>query len=185
MARILELLAQNLSGESNTPTVDQLLIPLPPPNSQPEHNPPPPPLHPPLTLQPPRHIKMNFPRFSGGDLTQRLRKTKEYSAYKGVTRAQQVSFASYLTEEVNEWWLATSKALDINPNKSPWETFEEGLWNHFGPTESENFHEALSKIQQTCTLREYQRDFGRLMRLTISMKKTLVGSYVVWIHAST
>lgn len=51
-------------------------------------------------------------------------------------------------------WLATFKALGIDPNHSPWEPFEAELWNRFGPTEGENFHEALSKIQHTGTLRE-------------------------------
>ncbi|CAN6937020.1 unnamed protein product [Brassica oleracea] len=137
MARILELLAQNGSGESSDPT-------------------------------------------------EWLSKAKQYFAYQGVPRAQQVSFASYhLTEEANEWWLATSKALGIDPNNAPWETFQKELWNRFGPTEGENFHEALSKIKQTGTLREYQRDFERLMNKVDNWsEKALVGSYLGALHAS-
>uniref|UniRef100_A0A0D3BQN0 Ty3 transposon capsid-like protein domain-containing protein n=1 Tax=Brassica oleracea var. oleracea TaxID=109376 RepID=A0A0D3BQN0_BRAOL len=137
MACILELLAQNGSGESSDPT-------------------------------------------------EWLSKAKQYFAYQGVPRAQKVSFASYhLTEEANEWWLATSKALGIDPNNAPWETFQEELWNRFGPTEGENFHEALSKIKQTGTLREYQRDFERLMNKVDNWsEKALVGSYLGALHAS-
>ncbi|CAN6827391.1 unnamed protein product, partial [Brassica oleracea] len=120
------------------------------------------------------------------DPTEWLSKAKQYFAYQGVPRAQQVSFASYhLTEEANEWWLATSKALGIDPNNAPWETFQEELWNRFGPTEGENFHEALSKIKQTGTLREYQRDFERLMNKVDNWsEKALVGSYLGSLHAS-
>ena len=43
-----------------------------------------------------------------------------------------------------------------------WETFVEELWAHFGPTEYEDFDEALSRIKQTGSLREYQKEFERL-----------------------
>ena len=108
-----------------TPAVNQLSS-LCLQRTQLEHNPPsPPPLHPPqyppLNPQLPRHIKLNFPRFNGGEPTEWLTKIKQYSAYRGVPRVQQVSFVSYhLTEEANEWWFATSKVLGTDPNNSPW-----------------------------------------------------------------
>ena len=124
MARILELLAQNRVNPVY-PAVNQLSS-LCLQRTQLEHNPPsPPPLHPPqyppLNPQLPRHIKLNFPRFNGGEPTEWLTKIKQYSAYRGVPRVQQVSFVSYhLTEEANEWWFATSKVLGTDPNNSPW-----------------------------------------------------------------
>lgn len=40
--------------------------------------------------------------------------------------------------------------------------FEEELWARFGPTAAEDFDGALSKFQQTGTLREYHREFEKL-----------------------
>lgn len=40
--------------------------------------------------------------------------------------------------------------------------FKEELRARFGPTDCEDFDEALSKIKQTGTLREYQKEFERL-----------------------
>jgi hypothetical protein len=36
-----------------------------------------------------------------------------------------------------------------------WAVFEEELWARFGPTDGEDFDEALSHIQQVGSLRQY------------------------------
>lgn len=57
--------------------------------------------------------------------------------------------------------------------------FEEELWARFGPTAAEDFDEALSKIRQTGTLREYQREFERLQnKVSGWTPKALIGTYV-------
>ena len=43
-----------------------------------------------------------------------------------------------------------------------WELFEEELWAHFGPTECEDFDEALSKVRQIGSHSDYQKEFERL-----------------------
>jgi len=43
-----------------------------------------------------------------------------------------------------------------------WDIFQEELWARFGPTECEDFDEALSKVKQEGSLREYQKEFERL-----------------------
>ena len=43
-----------------------------------------------------------------------------------------------------------------------WGTFEEELWVRFGPLEGVNFYEALSKLQQVGSLRDYHKEFERL-----------------------
>jgi hypothetical protein len=42
-----------------------------------------------------------------------------------------------------------------------WKVFEKELLIRFGPTEVEDYDEALSRIQQEGTLREYQQEFER------------------------
>jgi hypothetical protein len=43
-----------------------------------------------------------------------------------------------------------------------WDIFQEELWARFGPTECEDFDEALSKVKQEGSLREYQKEFEQL-----------------------
>uniref|UniRef100_A0A0D3CE21 Retrotransposon gag domain-containing protein n=1 Tax=Brassica oleracea var. oleracea TaxID=109376 RepID=A0A0D3CE21_BRAOL len=60
-----------------------------------------------------RNIKLVFPKFQHGDPTAWISKAKQYFAYQNMPHVQRVSFASYhLENEANEWWQATSKALE-------------------------------------------------------------------------
>ena len=60
-----------------------------------------------------------------------------------------------------------------------WELFEKELWARFRPTECEDFDEALSKVQQIGSLRDYQKEFERLgNRVHGWSQKALVGSFM-------
>lgn len=53
------------------------------------------------------------------------------------------------------------------------------MWARFGPTECEDFDEALSKIQQKGSLREYQREFERLQNKVHGWtQKALIGTFI-------
>lgn len=43
-----------------------------------------------------------------------------------------------------------------------WEEFTRALCIHFGPSDYEDFDEALDKLHQTGTVREYQTQFKQL-----------------------
>ena len=43
-----------------------------------------------------------------------------------------------------------------------WEIFVDELWAHLGPTDCEDFDEALSWVKQTGSVQEYQKEFERL-----------------------
>lgn len=105
---------------------------------------------------------------------------KQYFDYQEIPDHQQVSLATYhLTGEANEWWHATSKRLGTTSHTTMWITFEDELWKRFGPTNGPHFHEALSKIQQTGSLREYQREFEQLQnRVTNWSEEALVGTFL-------
>lgn len=130
----------------------------------------------------PRHQrpKLKLHRFSGGDPTEWLSKLKQLFAYQEIPEDQCVSFAAFhLTEEANEWWMATAKKLRIHPLYARWEVFEEELWIRFGPTEGENFHMALSKIRQTGSLSDYQREFEKLQNKVDNWsEEALVGTFL-------
>lgn len=60
-----------------------------------------------------------------------------------------------------------------------WKTFVDELWAHFGPTECEDFDEALSRVKQTGSLRDYQKEFERLgNRLHGWTQQALVGTFM-------
>ena len=60
-----------------------------------------------------------------------------------------------------------------------WDIFQEELWARFGPTECEDFDEALSKVKQEGSLREYQKEFERLgNRVHGWPQKALVGTFM-------
>lgn len=60
-----------------------------------------------------------------------------------------------------------------------WELFKEELWARFGPAEGENFDEALSRVTQVGSLRDYQREFEKLgNRVQGWTQKALVGTFM-------
>ena len=60
-----------------------------------------------------------------------------------------------------------------------WAVFEEELWARFGPTNGEDFDEALSHIRQVGSLREYQQEFEKLgNRVHGWTPKALVGTFM-------
>lgn len=127
-----------------------------------------------------RHVKLQFPKFNEGDPIAWISKAKQYFAYQNIPPDHRVSFASYhLEDEANEWWQATMKALAEEETVVTWEVFEEEMRARFGPTAAEDFDEALSKIRQTGSLRDYQREFERLQnKVSGWTQKALIGSYV-------
>ena len=60
-----------------------------------------------------------------------------------------------------------------------WMNFEDELWARFGPSECEDFDEALSRVRQTSSLREYQREFERLGNQVRGWtQRALVGTFM-------
>ena len=60
-----------------------------------------------------------------------------------------------------------------------WEIFEEELWARFGPIECKDFDEALSRVRQVGSLRDYQKEFERLgNRVHGWTQKALVGTFM-------
>lgn len=60
-----------------------------------------------------------------------------------------------------------------------WAIFEEELWALFGPTECEDFDEALSRVKQMGSQRSYQKEFERWgNRVHGWIQKALVGTFM-------
>ena len=128
----------------------------------------------------PRHVKLDFPRFSAGDPTEWVSKVNQYFDYQEVPVEQLVRFTSFHLDGVaNRWWQATASGLRNDRISITWEVFERELWARFGPHEGENFHEALMQLRQTGSLNDYQEEFEKLQsNIHEWSQEALVGAFM-------
>ncbi|RVW14863.1 Transposon Tf2-11 polyprotein [Vitis vinifera] len=97
--------------------------------------------------------KLEFPRFFGDDPTEWLNRVDQFFEFQEIDADQKGSIS--------------------------WEAFEDEVRARFGPPDSEDFDEALSRVRQTGTLRDYQREFERLgNRVHGWTQKALVGTFM-------
>ncbi|KAH9704452.1 hypothetical protein KPL70_011464 [Citrus sinensis] len=124
--------------------------------------------------------KLEFPRYSGDDPTEWFNRVTQFFEYQDTTDDQKVSLASFHLEgEANQWWQWLRQAYREEERVVTWKIFTKELWARFGPTECEDFDEALSRVRQTGSLRDYQREFERLgNRVHGWTQKALVGTFM-------
>ncbi|RVW63788.1 Transposon Tf2-2 polyprotein [Vitis vinifera] len=127
-----------------------------------------------------KSAKLEFPRFSGDDPTEWFNRVEQFFDYQSTTENQKVPMAAYHLEgEANQWWQWLHRTLKEEGHVISWEKFEEELWARFGPSGCEDFDEALSRIKQLGTLRDYQREFEKLgNRVQGWTQKALVGTFM-------
>ena len=124
--------------------------------------------------------RLEFPKYSGDDLTEWFNRVAQFFEFQSTTENQKVSLASFHLEgKANQWWQWLRRAYEEEGRSVTWELFEEELRARFEPTECEDFDEALSKVQQIGSLRDYQKEFERLgNRVHGWSQKPLVGSFM-------
>ncbi|KAJ0027600.1 hypothetical protein Pint_36395 [Pistacia integerrima] len=124
--------------------------------------------------------KLEFPRFFGDDTTEWFNWVEQFFEYQGTTENQKVPMAAYhLEREANQWWQWLPRILQAEGHMISWEKFEEELWAYFGPSGCEDFDEALSRIRQLGTLRDYQCEFEKLGNKVHGWtKRALVGTFM-------
>lgn len=77
------------------------------------------------------------------------------------------------------WWQWLSRVYCKKGKKIRWKDFKRELMSRFGPSEYNDYDEALAHIRQTGSLREYQRKFERLAsRVQNWPERALVGLFV-------
>ncbi|KAF2299217.1 hypothetical protein GH714_030989 [Hevea brasiliensis] len=108
------------------------------------------------------------------------RNQPEVFEYQGTTESQRVPLASFHLEgEANQWWQWLKRSYKEENKMVTWEIFHAELWARFGPTDGEDFDEALSKIKQVGSLREYQKEFEKLgNRVQGWTQRALVGTFM-------
>ncbi|KAE8662834.1 hypothetical protein F3Y22_tig00113124pilonHSYRG00171 [Hibiscus syriacus] len=98
--------------------------------------------------------KLEFPRFSGDDPTEWLNRVDQFFEFQEIVVDQKVLLASFHLE-----------------------AFEDEVRVRFGLPDYEDFDEVLSRVRQTGTLRNYQREFERVgNRVRGWTQKALVGA---------
>ncbi|XP_041011265.1 uncharacterized protein LOC121255036 [Juglans microcarpa x Juglans regia] len=124
--------------------------------------------------------KLEFPRFSGDDPKEWFNHVNQFFEFQNTLEAQRVSLASYHLEgEANQWWQWIRRTLREEGRALSWANFEDELWARFGPSKCEDFDEALSRIRQVGSLRNYQREFERLgNRVHGWTQRALVGTFM-------
>lgn len=96
----------------------------------------------------PRTAKLEFPRYSGDDPTEWFHRVAQFFDYQGTLDNQKVSLASFHLEgEANQWWQWMNRTYKEESRIITWDNFEEELWARFGPTDCEDFDEALSRVK--------------------------------------
>ena len=119
---------------------------------------------------------IDFPHFSGEDPTGWIYKAEKFFRYQHTAANERVVLASFhLQDDALQWnqWFEKAR-LNVT-----WEEFTQALCVRFGPTNYEDFDEALAKLQQTGTVREYQTQIEQLAtRVQDWPEKALVGSYI-------
>ena len=123
-----------------------------------------------------RVSRLDFPRFDGEDPTGWIYIADQFFQYQGTAAREKVLLAYFhLKEEALQWYQWYERS---HPNVC-WEEFTQALCVRFGPSDFEDFDEALAKLRQTGTIREYQNQFERLAAKVQNWpEKALVGSYI-------
>jgi hypothetical protein len=101
-----------------------------------------------------------------------LNRLVQYFDYKQIPEEQKVSLAAFhLVNEANQWWQWVQRMYREEQVAISWEVFEQEF--------VEDYDEALTKIQQTGTLLDYQQEFERLTnRVEGWSQKALVGAFL-------
>ncbi|RVW31621.1 Transposon Tf2-11 polyprotein [Vitis vinifera] len=122
---------------------------------------------------PPLRTKIEFPRFAGDDPTEWFNRVAQFFEFQRTLEDQKVSLAAFHMEgEANQWWQWLNRTYKEENRTVTWTMFADELWARFGPTDGEDFDEALSHIKQSGSLRDYQREFEKLGNRAISLART-------------
>jgi hypothetical protein len=102
----------------------------------------------------PRPMKLDFPRFKGGDPTAWVYRALQYFHYYQVLEPEKVMHASYhLDEEALVWF------QDCEHELHGWNDFVRAIQIRFGPASYDDPMELLTKLKQTHNIAAYKIQF--------------------------
>lgn len=122
---------------------------------------------------------MDFPKFYGEDPTEWLSRASQYFDFQETAEAQKVALASFhLEDEAYQWWQWLERIYRDEGLEITWRVFKREIMTRFGPTKYECFDEALSRVKQTGSLKDYQRKFERIANRVDWPQAALVGAFL-------
>ncbi|KAH9650339.1 hypothetical protein KPL70_026342 [Citrus sinensis] len=103
------------------------------------------------------------------------REDKDGRRQQFQSKVAKLDFPRYAGNDTTEWFNRINQFFEYQESTED----QKELWARFGPTDCEDFDEALSRVEQTDSLREYQKEFERLgNRVHGWSQKALVGTFM-------
>ncbi|KAF5470911.1 hypothetical protein F2P56_011397 [Juglans regia] len=103
-----------------------------------------------------RNIKVEFPRFSGGNPVAWVYKANQYFLYHQVPPGQRIFFASFYMEEEALVWFQNSSEAGLFRS---WDEFTQALQVRFGLSVYDDPMEALTRLKQLSAVAAYKTEF--------------------------
>ncbi|XP_070681796.1 uncharacterized protein [Malus domestica] len=117
-------------------------------------------------------ITLEFPRFSNGDdHLAWVYRAKHYFEYFSVDDAQKVRMASFHMDNEALQWFQGRNCIKNHPT---WKDFVYVFCKEFGPSEFEDFTEALVQLKQSGSLKKYVSEFRRLANRTTEISPVML-----------
>ncbi|XP_042992260.1 uncharacterized protein LOC122318738 [Carya illinoinensis] len=128
----------------------------------------------------PRRPKVDFPKYSGGDLDEWLDKVHYYFLTFDIPCHERVSIAClYLEGRAGKWWRWITDQYDKDHMRLGWTAFEKELLSQFGPSPVVNHHEQLAKLRQEGKVQHYIEEFRQLQIMVRGWSvEALIGTFI-------
>lgn len=124
--------------------------------------------------RPPWQHRLDFPKFTDDDDPLAwIYKSEQYYNLYNVPNAHKVLTVSFHLENEALQWFRWRHCLNSTPT---WSEFSKALCQEFGPSEFKECTEALFKLRQTGSLRDYITKFRRLANRTSDVGHSLLKS---------
>ncbi|CAA0806270.1 Unknown protein, partial [Striga hermonthica] len=124
--------------------------------------------------------RLTLSTFTGTDPDAWLNRAAQYFELNETEGNERVRYAAYyLDGEANVWWQWLTSVYRSRQRVITWGDFERELLTRFGISDYHNYDEALSRVRQTGSLRDYLKEFGRLACRVRGWPETaLVGTFI-------
>jgi hypothetical protein len=105
------------------------------------------------------HVKLDFPRFNGEDLTSWVCRAEQFFRFQGTNKEDKATLASFHLEGEAQLWFQ----ILLREGREIGRPEFKGVFARFGPTQFYDPFGELTKLQQEGSIRDYQVKFESLL----------------------